>query len=61
MPFEVREVDTDDAAYDELIARGFRAVPVTVMGDEAVRGYDQAALAAALERWRASLSGRGAR
>lgn len=42
-------VDEDDRAYDELLARGFRAVPVTIIGDHAVQGYDPAALQRALD------------
>ena len=52
MPFILREVDTDVAAYDALMALGFRAVPVTLVGNEVIRGYDGAALAAAVEVWR---------
>lgn len=48
MPFTVKNVDEDDRAYDELIARGFRAVPVTVIDDSIIRGYDPAALARAI-------------
>ena len=46
--FAVRDVDEDDRAYDELIAGGFRTVPVTMIGDRAVSGYDPAALKRAL-------------
>ena len=45
----MRLVDEDDAAYDELLALGFRAVPVTVIGGETVVGFDPAALTRALE------------
>ena len=38
MPFTAYNVDEDDRAYDDLIARGFRMVPVTVIGDRAVQG-----------------------
>jgi glutaredoxin len=48
--FVVRNVDDDLSAYEELVARGFRTVPVTVIGDEAVTGYQPDALAAALSR-----------
>jgi glutaredoxin len=48
--FVVRNVDDDLSAYEELMARGFRTVPVTVIGDEAVTGYQPEALAAALSR-----------
>lgn len=46
--FVSRNVDEDAGAYDELIARGFRTVPVTVIGATAVKGFDEAALRAAL-------------
>jgi glutaredoxin len=47
--FTVLNVDEDDRAYDALIARGFRTVPVTVVGDHAVNGYDPLALRRALD------------
>ena len=56
VPFEAYNVDEDDRAYDALIARGFRTVPVTIIGDRALTGYDPAALSAALAEWRASAS-----
>jgi glutaredoxin len=46
--FTARNVDEDDRAYDELLARGFRTIPVTMIGDRAIRGYDPAALKSAL-------------
>jgi glutaredoxin len=46
--FTVMNVDEDDRAYDALIARGLRTVPVTVVGDQVIRGYDPAALEQAL-------------
>jgi hypothetical protein len=52
VPFTARNVDEDDRAYDELIARGFRTVPVTVIGAEIVAGFDEAALLNAIEKWR---------
>jgi glutaredoxin len=51
--FTAYNVDEDDRAYDALIARGYRTVPVTVIGDRVVRGYDADALTAALAAWRA--------
>ena len=58
MPFTAHNVDEDDRAYDELIARGWRSIPVTVIGDHVVKGFDAGALAAAIAEWRArSLSG----
>lgn len=46
--FIVRNVDEDDAAYRELVARGFRTVPVTIIGRDAVIGFDPDRLRAAL-------------
>jgi glutaredoxin len=47
--FTVRIVDEDDDAYDALIALGYRSVPVTVIGERVVKGFDEGALARALE------------
>ena len=47
-PFTVRIVDEDQQAYDDLIALGYRAVPVTVIGPHVIRGFDPAALTNAL-------------
>ncbi len=44
----MRDVDEDPAAYDELTARGFMTVPVTIIGEVAVRGFDETALRLAL-------------
>lgn len=52
MPFTAHNVDEDDRAYDELIARGWRTVPVTVFGERAIKGYDVPALEAAIADWR---------
>ena len=46
--FTVMNVDEDERAYDALIARGLRTVPVTIVGDQVIRGYDPAALEQAL-------------
>lgn len=46
--FIVRNVDEDLSAYQDLIARGFRTVPVTIVGDVAVKGFDEPALIRAL-------------
>jgi glutaredoxin len=51
--FTAYNVDEDEAAYDALIARGLRTVPVTVIGDHALKGFDPAALASAIAEWRA--------
>ena len=45
----VRDVDEDDGAYDELVGLGWRAVPVTVIGDRAIKGFDPVALREALQ------------
>jgi glutaredoxin len=33
VPFTAYNVDEDDRAYDELVARGFRTIPVTIFDD----------------------------
>lgn len=48
-PFLVKNVDEDLDAYNDLIARGFRAVPVTLIGGTAIKGFDERALQAALD------------
>ena len=48
MSFTVHDVDEDPGAYDRLIALGFRTVPVTLVGDTAIIGFDAEALAAAI-------------
>ena len=53
LTFTAHNVDEDDRAYDELLARGFRTIPVTVFGDQIVKGYDAPALTAAIAKWRA--------
>ena len=45
----MRLVDEDEAAYDALLALGYRAVPVTVVGDRVVQGFDPDALTTVLE------------
>jgi hypothetical protein len=44
VPFVAKNVDEDDRAYDELIGRGFRSVPITISGERVVRGFDVEAL-----------------
>jgi glutaredoxin len=46
--FDAKNIEEDDAAYDELMALGARAVPVTVIGDQVITGFDQTRLRAAL-------------
>ena len=52
--FTAYNVDEDDRAYDQLIARGFRTVPITIAGDHVVRGFDVPALEALIAAEKAS-------
>ena len=52
--YTAHNVDEDERAYDDLIARGFRTIPVTVFGERVVKGYDREALLAAIAAWRAT-------
>ena len=56
VPFTAHNVDEDDRAYDQLIARGWRTVPMTIIGDQAIKGFDEPALMAAIAGWRARAS-----
>jgi glutaredoxin len=47
--FIVRNVDDDHDAYSDLLALGVRAVPLTVVGDRQIKGFDQSALQSALD------------
>lgn len=44
VPFVVVNVMTDAQGYDQVMALGFRRVPLTRVGDAVVAGYDPAAL-----------------
>jgi glutaredoxin len=55
VPFTAYNVDEDDRAYDALVARGFRTIPVTFFGDRSITGYDADALTRAIAEWRARL------
>lgn len=46
--FTAKNIEDDDSAYEELIALGARAVPVTVIDRQVVMGFDPARLRAAL-------------
>jgi glutaredoxin len=46
--FVAKNVEEDHAAYTELLALGFRVVPVTVVHDRAITGFDERQLRAAL-------------
>jgi glutaredoxin-like protein NrdH len=47
-PFVTRNVDEDYKAYDDLVALGFRAVPITIVNGRTIKGYDEPALRQAL-------------
>ena len=51
--FTAYNVDEDERGYDDLIARGWRTVPVTIIGAHVIKGYDAVALEAAIAEWRA--------
>jgi glutaredoxin-like protein NrdH len=52
VPFTAYNVDEDEHAYDELLARGWRTVPVTVIGERALKGFNPVELADAIAAWR---------
>ena len=43
--FDAKNIEDDDAAYDELMALGARAVPTTVIGDQVDHGVRPGAAA----------------
>jgi glutaredoxin len=52
VPFTSYNIDEDEHAYDELIARGWRTVPVTVIGERVLQGFNPVELADAIAAWR---------
>ena len=52
VPFTAHNVDEDEHAYDELMARGLRTVPVTVIGERVLKGFNPVELADAIAAWR---------
>ncbi len=44
----MRSVDEEDDAFRELLALGYRTVPVTLVEGRAVRGFDEPALREAI-------------
>jgi len=46
--FVVKNVDEDPEAFNELVALGIMTIPVTLVDDYVVRGYDEKKLRAAL-------------
>ncbi len=52
MPFTSYNVDEDERAYDDLLARGWRTIPVTIIGKRVVRGFNPVEIADAIADWR---------
>jgi glutaredoxin-like protein NrdH len=52
VPFTAYNVDEDEGAYDELLARGWRTVPVTIVGERVLKGFNPVELADAIAEWR---------
>ena len=52
VPFTSYNVDEDEKAYDELIARGWRTIPVTIIGTRVLKGFNPVELGAAIAEWR---------
>ena len=52
VPFTAYNVDEDESAYDELLARGWRTVPVTIVGERALKGFNPVELVDAIAEWR---------
>lgn len=49
VPFEVRDVMTSTVYQEEVEKLGFMGVPVTVAGDQAIKGFNLPALKALVE------------
>jgi hypothetical protein len=47
--FVEKNVEEDDTAYRELIARGVRTVPLTVAGARVVKGFNEPELRSLIE------------
>ena len=52
VPFTAYNVDEDEHAYDELVARGWRTVPTTIIGERVLQGFNPVELADAIAAWR---------
>lgn len=44
----MRNVDQEPEAFNEMVALGLMSIPVTVIGDYVIRGYDERKLKEAL-------------
>lgn len=49
VPFEVRDVMTSTVYQEEVEKLGFMGVPITVAGDQAIKGFNLPALKALIE------------
>jgi glutaredoxin len=52
VPFTAHNVDEDQQAYDELLALGWRTIPVTIIGERVLKGFNPVELADAIAAWR---------
>jgi glutaredoxin len=52
VPFTAYNVDEDEGAYDDLVARGWRTIPVTIIGERVLNGFNPVELADAIGEWR---------
>jgi len=52
VPFTAYNVDEDETAYDDLLARGWRTIPVTIIGERVVKGFNPVEIADAIAEWR---------
>ncbi len=52
VPFTAYNVDEDEGAYDDLLARGWRTVPVTIVGERVLKGFNPVELKDAIAEWR---------
>jgi len=48
LEFTVKNVDADTDAFNEMVALGLMTIPVTIVDDVVVRGFDEKKLRAAL-------------
>jgi hypothetical protein len=48
-PFTEKNVDEDPEAFNEMVSLGFMTIPITIVGDYVVRGYDEKRLREALD------------
>ena len=48
LDFTVKNVDADTDAFNEMVALGLMTIPVTIVDDVVVRGFDERKLRAAV-------------